>query len=188
MSRLFRALAFALVAALALAAAPDPAAPVLAFDKDLRAAPAKDANAFRKTARAAIQRQFDLEAVTRTVLAERYDAASVAQRARLSDLIVRRLAERLVRERTGPPPSLRVLRSRDPGQGDWLVTTELRRGQDNPVTVTWKVRTAPKARIVDVLREGISLDVRARKELAAALKGRTLDQALTEMERHAPAD
>ncbi|MBS0294667.1 MAG: ABC transporter substrate-binding protein [Proteobacteria bacterium] len=178
----------ALFAILCLAAAtPDASAPIVSLEKALRSAPAKPDAARRKAVRAAVARAFDLDAVSRSVLGEEAARATPTQRARVSELILQRLSERVGRERIGADATLRVLRSRDVGLGETMITTEARRGQDNPVTVVWRVRQeAGGPKVVDVLREGISLSLKARRELAAAMRGHTLDQALAAMER-APA-
>ena len=73
--------------------------------------------------------------------------------------------------------------------GEVMITTEAREGQNTPVTIVWRVRRETGGpRVVDVLREGVSLTGRVRGELAAAMKGHTLDQALATLERTQPAD
>jgi phospholipid transport system substrate-binding protein len=171
----------------AAAPAAGAAAPVLGLQQAVEAAVAKPDPVRRKAIRAALVRAFDLDAVSRSVLGEQ--AATAAQRARLAELILNRVTDRVAHPHSTQGGSLVVLRSRDVGQGETMVTTQAREGQGNPVTVVWRVRQeAGGPRVVDVLREGISLSMRMRKELAAAMKGHTLDQALAAMERSRPAD
>jgi ABC-type transporter MlaC component len=171
------------------AAAPDASAPILNLEKALRSAPANPDAARRKAVKAALVRAFDLDALGRSVLGDQAATATPAQRARLNALILNRIADRVARQRSAQEASLAVLRSRDVASGEIMVTTEAREGQGNPITVVWRVRREPTGpRVVDVLREGVSLSGRVRKELAAAMKGHTLDQALAAMERAHPAD
>jgi ABC-type transporter MlaC component len=174
----------ALVASPAAAiAAADPAVVVSSFHASVVAA-AHDAKAGRPAAERAIRHSFDLDALVNSILGDRAESASAAQRARLADLIVRRLAERVLKDpdiRAAAP--LTVVKTRPISDSVWLVSTRTA-GQEVNTSLTWRLRDGTAGpRIVDVLHDGVSMASTERRRLETALKGRDLDAALAEVEK-----
>jgi ABC-type transporter MlaC component len=172
----------ALAAAPGVFAAPaDPSSVVVSFHKSVMAA--AKANSSEAEAERAVRRSFDLDAIETSVLAGRSSGATAEQRARLGDIIVRRLAARILKDpdvRSGV--ELVVVKSRPVGDGGWLVSTQSGPRQRG-VSLTWRLHDGSQGpRIVDVLHDGGSLASLERHKLDAALHGRDLDAALAELE------
>jgi hypothetical protein len=176
------------LAAAALAAAPcvvaapaDPSSVVVSFHNSVMAAARTSSS--EAEAERAVRRSFDLDAIETSVLADRSAAASPAQRARLGDIIVRRLAARILKDpdvRSGA--ELVVVKSRQVGDGGWLISTQSGPRQGG-VSLTWRLHDGSQGpRIVDVLHDGGSLASLERHKLEAALHGKDLDAALAELE------
>lgn len=173
---------FALAAVTAASAAPvaDPASVVMGFHRSVvAAAKAKSGEA---DAERAVRRSFDVDAIETAVLSDR--PASAVQRSRLGDVIVRRLAARVLTDpdvRSGV--ELTVVRIRPSGDGGWLIST--RSGPPTAsLSLTWRLRqTTGGPRVVDVLHDGVSMASVERRKLEEALRGRDLDAALADIER-----
>jgi ABC-type transporter MlaC component len=179
--------AMVVCAAGAQAAAPvDPAAPVLAFHNGLTALSHKDRAGDLRLLRRLVPRSFDVDTIERAVMGPQADKATPAQRARLADVFVRRMAARIEKDGSvGPGAVMTVQKSRPVSDGVWLVSTKSTRGGASS-TLTWRVRAeAGGPRIVDVLKDGGSLTGVERGQFQAAMRGRDLNAVITELERTA---
>jgi len=182
-----------LATALALAAWPALAAPAAeAFIRQLqtgvdRAAPAGRPGDVAAVSRL-IERAFDLEAIARAVLGARAATATPAQVRRLARAFGNRMARETLERRRKARGAARIVRSRPAGPNEWLVYTSSERDRQDPLVVAWRVRrTAGGLRIVDVLRDGASLVSAQRRDLQTALRSKSLDVVIAQMEQRYPA-
>jgi ABC-type transporter MlaC component len=182
-----RVAALAVCGMLLAAAAPGPADPVVALHAGLVRLFANSGVASEASIEPLAARTFDMSAITTMVLGDAARTATPAERARLSHVLLEGLARRIAL--AGPrraDDGFAVAKTEAAAGGDWLVTT--RETKPRPASEVWRVRRdGARWRIVDNLREGISTIGVEQDDFAAALKGRTLDAVIAQMERRAAA-
>jgi len=115
---------------------------------------------------------FDLRTIGRFVLGRYWRRATPDERREFDvlfeDYIVATYAARLGQYQG---ESLTVNATRDEGNGDILVTTEIIPPDGPTVRVEWRVRGAPGSyRIIDVVVEGISMVITQRSEFASVIQ------------------
>jgi len=187
------ALALAVAAIGASRGVPQPADPVVTLHSGLVRTFAAAGGPSEPAIEALALKTFDMGAITLAVLGEAGKTATSAQRARLSHVLVQRLARQVaLAGRQSADDGFGVLGTRSLGGDDWLVTTrELRATTGAPpaaVVLTWRVRREGKRfRIVDSLRDGLSTVGVQHDDFAAALRGRDIDAVIVQIERRAAA-
>jgi ABC-type transporter MlaC component len=174
-----------LTAAPALAAPADPAAN---FIRDLQAQFARAAPAGKRGDAAAVERiivrAFDMDALARAALGSRAVEANAAQIRRLGRVFVKRVTRETLERRAKARGNGTITGSKPAGPGQWLVTTRGEQAGNDPVILAWKVRQGPGGlKIVDVLRDGSSLVNSERRNIQLALRTRSLDAVIAEMEQ-----
>lgn len=187
--RLAAVLALALACAQAAASAAqtspdDPAAPLVRLHAGLIA----EAAVGWPPAQAAVARlvadSFDLPLIARTVLGSRAAGATAAQRQRLADLLGRRMVRELMRRKPSGAADLQILGVRAIDRGEWLVASRVSMPKGEAAILQWRVQARPQGlRIVDGMRDGASAVITMRQEIEAALRRRSLDEVLDELER-----
>jgi phospholipid transport system substrate-binding protein len=130
---------------------------------------------------------FALDAMTRTVLGARAAGATAQQRDRLGRALARGMSRDFLQvQPDAAQAGFALIDSRTIADGDWIVRTRIARNRDTSTIVTWRVRRgADGLRFVDALRDGVSLVITRRDEMAAALRasGDDLDAAIAAFER-----
>ena len=165
------ALVFAWSLAPAAPGAQGPRAPLVQLQAGLAAAP-DDAALARLIADC-----FDLRRTAHAILAGLPGADAQAE-ARLAAALGRRL-QRELRRPPPLPPTMTWIEDRVLGPGDWLVLTRIADPQGDAQVLSWRVRAGEGgARIVDLLRDGVS-GMRARRaEFASLVRSSGLEAAL----------
>lgn len=182
------ALVFLLIALAGPAAAsPAPADPVLRVHAALVAAADAGWPPPPRILEPLIAENFDLDAITRSVLGRRDDNASPVQRERLSRALGRRMVREIMHQRpVGRDDGFAVTDIRAIGSKEWLVTTHVHPAGASMLALAWRVRErSGEPRIIDVLRDGASAVITQHDEIVAALHQTDLDGVIGEIERRA---
>lgn len=169
----------------------DPAAFIATLRTDILAAsaPGQPSDEARATLDRLVTEAFDLAAIAAAALRPAGDAATPQQRERLSRVLGRRMTEELVRRRGAREVEFSIGDVRAIAPAEWLVATQVSPAGEPTVIVGWRVRNvAGGLRIVDVVRNGVSIVITQRQEIASALRAqRPLDSIIDDIERHAAA-
>ena len=179
----------ALVVALARLSAgqppgPDPSAPLVRLHAGLLAAAAAGWPPEPATVERLVRDSFDLPRIVSAVLGNQAASATAAQRQRLSDVLSRRMVRELMRRKPVDAGDLQILGARSIGPDEWLVTTRAMMPRGDAAILQWRVRARLEGfRIVDGLRDGASAVITMRQEIAEALRRRSLDDVIAEIER-----
>jgi ABC-type transporter MlaC component len=133
---------------------------------------------------------FDLSGITRSVLGSAASSLTPDQATRFAQVFGQRMVRELMRHRPDPEKDrFAILETRPIGPAEWLVITshELPAGTaGGPVVLSWRVRALPEGpRIVDLSRDGISAIQVQRNDIAIALRTRSLEKLLTDIESRA---
>jgi ABC-type transporter MlaC component len=180
----FAALALAILAQPALAAAPDPSAPVTAFHTGLAGLTRTDRAADLRLVKRLAAKSFDVDAIVRGVMGTAYDTATPAQRAQLSDVFLRGMTARVEKE-AATSGQMTVVKVTPAGAGLWLVATRTVRGTATSA-LTWRVRAeASGPKIIDVLQSGGSLVALQHNVFQQALRGHDVAWVIADMARRA---
>ncbi len=176
------------------AASPQPADPVIALHAGLVRLFAPPSPPSESAVQALALKVFDMPAITLAVLGDSAKRATPAQRARLSHLLVARLAHQIVlagRQTAGD--GFAVVKTQNLNATDVVVTTREQRlavggSPAQAEVLAWQVRReGPRFRIIDTLRDGLSTVGVEHDDFAAQLKGRDIDAVIAQMERRAAA-
>jgi ABC-type transporter MlaC component len=169
------------------AASPEPAAPVLRVHDALIAAADAGWPPPSRILEPLIAQNFDLDAITRTVLGRRDDNASSMQRERLSRALGRRMLREIMHQRpSSRDDGFAVTDIRAIGSEEWLVTTHVQPAGASMLALIWRIRNrSGEPRIIDVLRNGASAVITQHDEIVAALHQTDLDGVIAEIERRA---
>ncbi len=188
---LSRRTALGLIAALfggpALAAptrAPAPEAFLRQLQADIdRAAPAgRTGNAVQ--VERIIARAFDLDSIARTTLGTAAATATPLQVRRLARNFALRVTRETLNRRKAASGDATVTGSKAAGPGEWLVYTRSPRANQDPVTLSWRVKQTPAGlRIMDVLRDGTSIVAAQKRDIQTALRTRSLDAVILALEQ-----
>jgi ABC-type transporter MlaC component len=186
------------VAALVMAVAalgasrPGPADPVVALHAGLVQASAAPGGPSQPAIEALATRSFDMGAITLSVLGAEGRAATLAQKMRLSHVLLVRLARQIaLAGRQSANDGFSVVGTQALGASDWLVTTrELRPAasgaKPQPRDLAWRVRRdGARFRIVDTQLQGLSTVGVEHDDFAAELKGRDIETVIAQMEHRA---
>jgi ABC-type transporter MlaC component len=162
-----------------------PEAPVLALRAELLALAADWPPAATRLM-PLVTAAFDLRGITGTVLGEAAGQTSPEQLERFTRVFGLRMNRALVRSRAPTEDDrFAVQETRPLGPAKWLVLTRSER-PDGPLVLGWRIRLLPEGpRIVDLLADGVSAVQVQRQDLASALRTRSLDALLLELERRA---
>jgi ABC-type transporter MlaC component len=138
----------------------------------------------RKAVESVVAQSFDLELIAREMLGS--TKSTPAQRSRLASALGARLSREIVR--AGPysqNDGFRILARRELSRSESLVTTRATPpGEDQPVTLGWRLRAAGgRWVVVDTLRDGVSSVGTQRDDLRTALRRQPLDAVIEAMER-----
>lgn len=164
--------------------ATDPAEPLARLHAGLVAAGAVGWPPERAAVARLVAESFDLPLIARTVLGARDAGATAAQRQRLADLIGRRMVRELMRRRPSGAADLQILGVRAIDQGEWLVASRVTMPKGEAAILQWRVQARPQGlRIVDGMRDGASAAITLRQEIAEAMRRRSLDDVIDELER-----
>ena len=162
-------------------AEPDPAAPVHALAEAVQALPSPVTAEALETP---IGDQFDLQRFAEAALAEHAKAASVEQLGRLARISARRLAVDMIEQWPDETPSWSVTEARALEAGGWLVTTVSQIAGQEPQTLQWRItEAADRLRIADIAKAGTSYAATFGREIERALRTRTLDAVLSQLEQ-----
>ena len=164
--------------------APDPSAPLVRLHAGLLAAAAAGWPPEPATVERLVRDSFDLPRIVSAVLGNQAASATAAQRQRLSDVLSRRMVRELMRRKPVDAGDLQILGARSIGADEWLITTRVVTPQGDAAILQWRVRARREGlRIVDGLRDGASAVITMRQEIAEALRRRSLDDVIAEIER-----
>lgn len=131
-----------------------------------------------------VLRAFDMDALARAALGSKAAGASAAQVRRLGRVYVRRVVRETLERRRKAKTEGTITGSKPAGPGQWLVTTRSMSLQNEPMVLAWKVKQYPAGlKIVDVLRDGSSLVNSERRTIQIALRTRSLDAVIAELEQ-----
>ncbi len=132
--------------------------------------------------RAAVERAFELDAITHAVLAGQASTAGQFDRFRevLTDRLVLDMLARRRREGRG---TLEIVRTRTIGSGEWVVDSRVTTPDRRQRTVSWRIREDRGRTVVtDVLNGGVSMVRSLRSANEASLRKHGLDGLITRME------
>lgn len=178
------AIAYACAVCAAQQPATDPAEPLARLHAGLLAAGAAGWPPERAVVARLVAESFDLPLIARTVLGARDAGATDAQRQRLADLLGRRMVRELMRRKPSGAADLQILGVRAIDRGEWLVASRVSMPGGEAAIFQWRVHARPQGlRIVDGMREGASAVITMRHEIAEALRRRSLDDVIDELER-----
>jgi len=180
--------------AMLAAAAPQPSDPVVTLHAGLARTFAAPGGPSEASIEALALRTFDMPAITLAVLGDSARTATSAQRARLTKVLLARLARQIALSgRQGAGDGFTVVGTKAAGGADVLVTTREARPaaagvQPQAVALAWRVRReGSRYRIVDSIRDGVSTVGVEHDDFAAQLKGRDVEWVVAHMERLAAA-
>jgi len=131
-----------------------------------------------------IQQTFDFDAIGKFALGRSWQAATTEQRAEYQRAFLaatsQMYADRLAAEKGA---TLKVRGAR-PGAGpaEYLVAAEIRRGSGESMDIDLKVRDgATGMKIVDVLSEGVSMQITQRSDFAAVIRRQGVDGLISQL-------
>ena len=134
-----------------------------------------------------MQQTFDFDAIGKFALGRSWQTATPEQRAEYQRAFLAATsqiyADRLAAEKGA---TLKVRGAR-PGDepGEYLVAAEIRRGFGESMDIDLKVRDgATGMKIVDVLSEGVSLQITQRSDFAAVIRRQGVDGLITQLRAH----
>lgn len=183
-----RRLALAALSLTLVAGAAPPGDPAARFIRDLQADFARAAPIGKPADAAAVERvisrAFDMDEIARLALGPRAASATPTQIRRLGGVYLKRVVRETLARRRKARSEAVITGSKPAGPGLWLVTTRAVSTTNDPMMLAWKVRKSGAAfRIVDVLRDGSSLVNSERRRFETALRTRTLDAVIAELEQ-----
>ena len=168
---------------------PDGFVATLRADVLAASAPGRRSDAVRADLQGLIAEAFDLPAIAAAALRSAGEAATAAQHGRLGRALGLRMTEEILRRRNSADAGFQVAAVRPITADEWLVTTRVTPPGEAAIIIGWRVRRiAGRFRIVDVTRDGVSIVITQRQEIASALRAqRSLDTVIDDIERRAAA-
>ncbi len=148
-------------------------------------APGRRSDDIRAALDRLIAEAFDIPAIATATLHPAGESATPAQRERLGRVLARRMTDAILRRRNDADTGFQIVGTRAIAADEWLVTTRITPQDETGIIVGWRLRReAGRFRIVDVTRDGASMVITQRQEIASALRAqRSLDAAIDDIER-----